>query len=432
MPDKTLDQWLDWQTMLHDRAIDLGLDRVRAVGDRMGIGKIAGQVVTVAGTNGKGSTVRAYETWLRNAGFEVASYTSPHLLRYNERIRRNLVPVEDAVLCEAFAAVEAARGDIALTYFEFGTLAALNLIQGWQPDYALLEVGLGGRLDAVNIVDADLAHLTQIGIDHQAWLGSDREQIGYEKAGVLRDGITVVVNDADPPLSVLGEIERRGCHSLLLGWDYDFEVNDDKRIAWHSDGLDFEFECRLPGSHQAANLAGVVAGLSQLPGIADFDQEHVDENFSGLRIAGRFETLPSGLACRLIVDVGHNPDAAQALRESLDRERAGNGRTVVLLGMLEDKEPELFVEALAPAVDAWWLLTLDGDRGLDAASLRDRIGPRIEPEALFETPEAALDRALSSLGNRDIMLVTGSFVTVERLLLALPDSGNLNENGTKP
>ena len=154
------------------------------------------------GTNGKGSSVAAYENWLHQAGFTVASYTSPHLLSYNERIKRNLEPVSDAELCSAFEAVESARQGIALTYFEFGTLAALFLIQKWQPDYAILEVGLGGRLDAVNIIAADLVHLTPIGLDHQAWLGDDREQIGFEKAGVLRAGIAVVLNDPDPPRSV--------------------------------------------------------------------------------------------------------------------------------------------------------------------------------------------------------------------------------------
>ena len=191
----SLDQWLEWQTVLHGKAIDLGLERVQQVAVRLGVGKIAGQVITVAGTNGKGSTVAAYENWLRQAGFSVASYTSPHLLKYNERIKYNLQPVTDTTLCAAFEAVEDARGDTSLTYFEFGTLAALYLFQQWQPDYVILEVGLGGRLDAVNIIDADLVHLTPIGIDHQAWLGEDREQIGFEKAGVLRDGISVVLND---------------------------------------------------------------------------------------------------------------------------------------------------------------------------------------------------------------------------------------------
>ena len=187
----TLEQWLEWQTVLHEKAIDLGLDRVWEVADRLGIDRIAKRVIIVAGTNGKGSSVAAYENWLHRAGFSVASYTSPHLLVYNERIRHNLKLAGDQEICAAFDAVETARVETSLTYFEFGTLAALYFMQQRQPDFAILEVGLGGRLDAVNIIDAELVHLTPIGLDHQAFLGNDRESIGFEKAGVLRRGVKV-------------------------------------------------------------------------------------------------------------------------------------------------------------------------------------------------------------------------------------------------
>ena len=257
----TLDQWLEWQMALHDKAIDLGLDRVNQVGASLGLNKIASQVITVAGTNGKGSSVAAYENWLRQAGFKVASYTSPHLLRYNERIKRDLMPVSDAELCTAFEAVEAARRDTSLTYFEFGTLAALYLMQQWQPDYAILEVGLGGRLDAVNIIDADLVHLTPIGIDHESWLGDDREQIGFEKAGVLRAGIPVVLNDSDPPQSVLKEIDRLNCNCLQTGRDFESSLLADDQLLWRRGNLEFALDNVLPGIHQAHNLAGVVTGL---------------------------------------------------------------------------------------------------------------------------------------------------------------------------
>jgi len=204
----SLNQWLDWQLRLHVKAIDLGLDRVSEVAGRLHIKSIAGKVIIVAGTNGKGSTVACYENWLSSAGFSVASYTSPHLLHYNERIKLDTLPVDDEPLCKAFAAVESARQNTALTYFEFGTLAALWLIQKHQPDYAILEVGLGGRLDAVNIIDPDLVHLTSISVDHQNWLGDSREKIGFEKAGVLRSRVPVVCNDVQPPQSVLDEIDR--------------------------------------------------------------------------------------------------------------------------------------------------------------------------------------------------------------------------------
>jgi dihydrofolate synthase/folylpolyglutamate synthase len=422
----TLDQWLEWQLVLHDKAIDLGLDRVCEVGARLGLDKIGGRVITVAGTNGKGSSVAAYETWLSQAGFTVASYTSPHLLTYNERIKRNLQPVSDAELCAAFEAVETARETTALTYFEFGTLAALFLFQQWQADYVILEVGLGGRLDAVNIIAADLVHLTPIGLDHQSWLGDDREQIGFEKAGVLRAGKPVVLNDANPPQSVLAEIDRLGCKCLQLGRDYDTTQLDDNQFLWRSQDMAIQLDTVLPGAHQVQNLAGVVAGLSQLMPLTEFSPQQVRDYFLGTRLAGRLQLVASPLACQLYVDVGHNQDAARALATSLEALKPQHGRIVVLLGMLADKQPDLFVEGLKQVVDDWWLLTLDSDRGLSARQLASRIESQSEAKHLFDNVADALDHALSSLSNQDIMLVTGSFVTAELLLRALSDSGEQN------
>ena len=334
--------------------------------------------------------------------------------------------MSDADLCSAFEAVESARQDISLTYFEFGTLAALFLMQKWQPDYAILEVGLGGRLDAVNIIDADLVHLTPIGLDHQAWLGDDREQIGFEKAGVLRAGIAVVLNDPDPPLSVSEEINRLGCNCLQLGRDFEATQLDDGQLLWRCRDIELRLDNVLPGAHQAQNLAGVVAGLSQLSLLDTYEPDQVRQFFHGIRLAGRLQLVESPLACQLYVDVGHNQDAARALAASIVTLKRPSAKVVVLLGMLADKEPELFVEALKPAVDCWWLLTLDADRGLDATQLASRIGSQVAPERLFANIADALDHALSSLGNQDIMLVTGSFVTVEYLLRAVSYSGQQN------
>jgi dihydrofolate synthase/folylpolyglutamate synthase len=356
----------------------------------------------------------------------VASYTSPHLLTYNERIKRNLNPVSDAELCAAFEAVEVAREATALTYFEFGTLAALFLFQQWQADYVILEVGLGGRLDAVNIIAADLVHLTPIGLDHQSWLGDDREQIGFEKAGVLRAGIPVVLNDVSPPQSVLAEIDRLNCKCLQLGRDYDTTQLDDNQFLWRNQDMAIKLDAVLPGVHQVQNLAGVVAGLSQLVPLTEFRPQQVRDCFHGTRLAGRLQRVASPLACQLYVDVGHNQDAARVLAISLDALKPPRGRIVVLLGMLADKQPDLFVEGLKQVVDDWWLLTLDSDRGLSARQLASRIESEVRAEYLFENVADALDHALSSLGNQDIMLVTGSFVTAELLLRATSDSGEQN------
>jgi len=422
----TLDQWLEWQTVLHDKAIDLGLDRVREVADRLGIGRIANRVITVAGTNGKGSSVAAYENWLCRSGFSVVSYTSPHLLSYNERVKYNLELASDKALCEAFEAVEIARENTNLTYFEYGTLAALYFAQQRQPDFAILEVGLGGRLDAVNIIDADLVHLTPIGLDHQAWLGDDRETIGREKAGVLRDGVAVVLNDPDPPQSVLEEIESRGCNCLRLQRDFRVLEQDELSFLWQGGKREVRVDMPLPGAHQACNLAGVIAGLSLLLPLDNYPDDKLNDGFQGTHISGRLQSVQSFLSCRLFADVGHNQDAARVLADYLGHQKRSGGRVVVLLGMLQDKQPELFVEALKSTVDAWWLLSLPSERGLSSGDLALRVGDGVLVENRFEKMDEALDHALSSLGNQDIMLVTGSFITVELLLHALSDSGVQN------
>lgn len=415
-----LDEWLDWQLSLHSQTIELGLERVSAVASKLGIDKIGSTVITVAGTNGKGSTVASYESWLHAAGYSVASYTSPHLLRYNERIKFNLEMVSDRELCQAFEAIDQAREDIVLTYFEFGTLAALWLMQQNPPDFAILEVGLGGRLDAVNIIDADMVHLTSIGIDHQNWLGDNREKIGFEKAGVLRPGIPVICNDVDLPQSVQGEISRLNCHSQQYQRDFSVQrLSNQDRFSWQSDELSLEFTQILPGVHQQQNLAGVVAGLHQLLDLRQFDNAAIQKNFENTELVGRFQAVKADVAGSVYIDVGHNQDAAAALAENLALIKKPGGRVVVLLGMLDDKDNVAFVSEFGDVVDDWWLLSLGGDRGLSADNLAGRISPQVQIQKRFIDVNTALDHALSSLGNQDIMLVTGSFVTVETFLLAL-------------
>ncbi len=415
----SLDEWLNWQLSLHSQTIELGLERVSTVAKRLGIDKIATTVITVAGTNGKGSTVASYETWLHAAGYSVASYTSPHLLSYNERIKFDLQLVVDHDLCTAFEAIDQARDDIVLTYFEFGTLAAIWLIQQRQPDFAILEVGLGGRLDAVNIIDADLVHLTSIGIDHQNWLGNSREKIGFEKAGVLRKGIPVICNDAELPQSVQREITRLNCACQQYQREFSVQsIGQADKFIWQSGELTLELSQVLPGVHQRQNLAGVVAGLNRLLDLSGFDNSTIEKNFEGTELAGRFQKIQTRSAAEVYIDVGHNQDAARALAKNLSVIRKPQGRVVVLLGMLNDKDNAAFVAELTSVVDNWWLMTLDVDRGLDAASLAKRVSDQLNPDNRLDNANQALDHALLSLGNQDIMLVTGSFVTVEHFLLA--------------
>jgi len=415
----TLQEWLDWQLLLHFKSIDLGLERVSAVANLLGINKIANQVITVAGTNGKGSTVTSYETWLHNAGYSVASYTSPHLLQYNERIKINRKMATDAMLCNAFEVIDQARGEILLTYFEFGTLAALWLMQQEPLDFAILEVGLGGRLDAVNIIDADLVHLTSIGIDHQSWLGDTREKIGFEKAGVLREGIPVVCNDSEPPQSVLDEICRLQCNSLQYQRDFEMQATDVPGCyVWKGLELEFSLTPVLSGIHQVQNLAGVVAGLHLILDSSQINAINVDKYFEGTELIGRFQKIDTPLPANVYVDVGHNHDAAKALAKNLSLLEPKTGRLIALLGMLNDKESLKFVEELSRVVDDWWLLTLDCDRGLSAEQLQQRIVSCVSADIHFDNVADSMEHALSSLTNQDIIIVAGSFVTVELFLRA--------------
>ena len=415
MHPQTLDEWLTWQQGLHNHNIELGLERVKEVYQRLAIDRIADKVITIAGTNGKGSSVAYYETWLKNQGYRVASYTSPHLLSYHERIKLNLQPVTDAQLCAAFAQVEQARKKTSLTYFEFGTLAALIIISDFKAYFAILEIGLGGRLDAVNIIEPDLSLITNIGLDHQAWLGSTREEIGYEKAGILRSQGMAVCNDPEPPQSVLNELHRLKCRYMSLGNQYRFRELNQDQIQWQGVRHDLVIDRPLEGKHQAQNLSGVLAGLEMLGLFEGKNVNAIAKGFANVSCPGRLQIVPSVLKASLLVDVGHNPDAALQLAHYL-KHKDIPGRVVVLLGMLEDKEVKDFVRALDDVVDEWWLLNLEVPRGLSASALAQQLTGIVNSPQLFDSIEHTVTLAMSSLNNQDILLVTGSFMTVEAAL----------------
>lgn len=407
-----LDDWLGWQQQLNPKSIELGLDRVGEVYQRLQL-KPLNRVITVAGTNGKGSTVAAYETWLRHAGFNVASYTSPHLLHYNERIKVNLQAAADSQICLAFERIDQVRENIPLTYFEFGTLAALVIMADVSPDFAILEVGLGGRLDAVNIIDPDLAHITPIGLDHQSWLGHDRETIGAEKAGILRRSCLAVCSEAKPPASVLQRLQQLECKTSLAGQDYQYNWLDQQTLRWIGREHQVDFVPPLTGAHQAQNFSGVLAGLELLGCLQGMEQGSIAQGFAGVQCSGRLQTIPNRhCAAHLIVDVGHNQPAAQVIAAYLQGLKPHH-RIVVILGMLDDKDSAGFVAELSALVDEWWLVGLPGDRGLSAQQLSGRVAHQIRHYRLFETVAQAMSDAMPSLGNQDILLVTGSFLTVE-------------------
>ncbi|HSP00336.1 MAG TPA: bifunctional tetrahydrofolate synthase/dihydrofolate synthase, partial [Thioalkalivibrio sp.] len=308
----TLEQWLAWQETLHPKAIDLGLERVARVAGRLGLLEPSHAVITVAGTNGKGSTVALLDAIYRAAGYRVCTYTSPHLLRYNERIRIHGALASDEALCRAFDAVDTARGEESLSYFEFGTLAALWLFWEAAPDVAILEVGLGGRLDAVNIIDSDVAVITSIGIDHEAWLGSDREVIGAEKAGVFRAARPAVCGDPRPPASIQRRALDLGAKLYMAGRDFSWQAAAlGQGWQWQGPGAVVLADLPLPalfGPIQLNNAASALTAVTLLQARLAVSREALARGLQQVRLPGRFQQLRDKPL--VILDVAHNPQGA--------------------------------------------------------------------------------------------------------------------------
>ncbi len=417
MRHATLADWLAWQETLHPRAIDLGLERVGRVLDALGGRPPEHLTITVAGTNGKGSSVAMLDAIYRAAGHRVGAFFSPHLLRYNERIRIDGREVEDARICAAFAAIDAARGDVSLSYFEFSALAALHLFREEQIDVAVLEVGLGGRLDAVNVVDADCAIVTSIDIDHTEWLGTDRESIGFEKAGIFRPRRPAICADPCPPVSVRGHAERIGADWLAQGRHFGYRVGESGLWDWW--GPDGEYsglsKPALPGAFQLQNAAGVLMTVQALQERRPVPRRALDEGLRQARLAGRMQVLPG--AVPVVFDVAHNPAAARALAGALAAQPVA-GRTLVVLGMLADKDVEATVAELGPLADAWFLGGTGGERGLPASVLARRMGQTGVPVVTAGGTAGALALARAAARAGDRILVTGSFPGVAEALAA--------------
>jgi len=404
----SLDQWLDWQVSLHPKSVDLGLERVSHVWSRLSC-QHESYVISVAGTNGKGSSVAMLEAILINAGYRVGCFTSPHLVRYNERIKIDGKEASDEAICEAFEAIDNCRGNISLTYFEFGTLAALYLFEQAWVEVMILEVGLGGRLDAVNIIDANAALITAIGIDHQEWLGNDREAIGREKAGIFRKDRLAVFSGNDMPESIRSESERRGTHLLVNGED--FQLKSDGQQWSLIAELGSRHALPIPamrGKHQLENAAGVIALLlasrEQLPVKA----EAMKAGLLQAQVMGRFQILQK--AYPVIVDVAHNPQSTQSLAENLTK-FVIRGKLLAIVGMLKDKDSLESLKNLAPQVDQWYLVSTHGERGLQASQLAENIH-LIDADAeclLFNTVSEAYNSVLQNACEDDSILVTGSF-----------------------
>jgi dihydrofolate synthase/folylpolyglutamate synthase len=408
----SLQEWLAWQETLHPKAIDLGLGRVAAVARRLACTRPATSVISVAGTNGKGSCVALLEAVLMNAGYRVGAYTSPHLLRYNERIRLRGETVGDAALCDAFARVDAARAGETLTYFEFGTLAALDIMTSSDLDVALLEVGLGGRLDAVNVVDADAALITSIGIDHVDWLGSDRDSIAREKAGILRAGRPAVCGDRDPPDSLLACAAGSATELAVAGRDFSHSAQGQ---TWNWRGRRRREDDLPPpalhGEHQVANAAAVLTVLEALDSRLPVARADLVAGLRGVSLPGRLQHI--GGPVDQLLDVSHNAQAAQALADALQR-RPAEGRCYAVLGMMKDKDPQAYVQPLLPLVDTWLMTGLQVGRAASPARLAAAVGELVSGRAPVSCSDmqAALDNLRDRVQPGDRVLVCGSFYTV--------------------
>ncbi len=408
----TLSEWLTWQESLHFTAVELGLDRCRCVAINMGLLNPDFQVISVAGTNGKGSSVAMLDLMLRNSGYQVGCYTSPHLIRYNERITINGNEVSDDQLCESFDRIDRARGDISLTYFEFGTLAALDLFKVSNIDIAILEVGLGGRLDAVNILDADIALVSSIDLDHEQWLGNDRNSIAREKAGIFRSLSPAVCSDTEPPQSLIDYATKLGTPLYLHGRDFYIEM-EENTWSWHSANVHY---CDLPkpvryGDFQIFNAAGVLMALTLLNDRYSVAKESIRQGLQDFRLNGRLQIIPG--ETQIILDVAHNRQAAGTLVENL-RELPCNGATHVLIGMLKDKDRGAVFETLSPIVDVWHTVSLPQDRGADAETLCADLRQTgfTGEKHMYESVASAKEVILASAKQGDRLVVTGSFLTV--------------------
>ncbi len=414
---KTLADWLAHAEHLHPKNIELGLDRIRAVAERAGL-SFDCPVITVAGTNGKGSTCAMLESILTHAGYRTAVFTSPHLVRFEERLRLRGEPVEGDELARHFETVERARGDIALTYFEFTTLAILLCIAANKPDAAILEVGLGGRLDAVNIVDADCAVITSIDLDHMEFLGPDRESIGREKAGILRTGRPAIASDPVPPQSVIDHATEIGADLWLSGRDFNV-AGDKQQWGWSGRGRRYSGLAypALRGANQLVNAAGVLAALEALRPRLPITAQAVRNGLAMVELPGRFQIIPGEPT--LVLDVAHNAHAVAALAENLDA-MGFYPTTHGVFGVMADKDLAPILARIGPLIDRWYFTDLPTPRAAGAAELLRRWqaqNKRTDASgSVHASPMEALQAAIERADPADRIVVFGSFFTVGGVL----------------
>ncbi len=432
-----LSQWLSYLEQAHEKVIDLGLERVSKAAHALNLTKIAPFIITVGGTNGKGTTCRLLEMLLLKAGYNVGVYSSPHLLHYRERVRINNQCLPDKEHCKSFTFIEKNKPN-SLTYFEFGTLSAFNLFKQANLDVVILEVGLGGRLDATNIIDSDIAVVTSIDIDHTAFLGNTREAIAFEKAGIFRANKPAIIGEPDAPSTLLNYAKELNCKLFCRNHDWVF-AETGETWEWHSKDKHYQ---HLPKpTIPLANAATVLATLQYLP--FTISDEILKEVLETVELTGRFQTLSKSIRQKIsekyyleetampsiILDVGHNPHAARYLAERIKQLRAKvstpdfSGKIYALCGVLRDKDLEGILTPLIPVMDGWNCLTLNGERGQSGNAIVEKLKTLgvDSPIKSFEILDQGLNQILSGLNREDTLIIFGSFHTVAELFLLIEE-----------
>ncbi|WP_298941043.1 bifunctional tetrahydrofolate synthase/dihydrofolate synthase [uncultured Psychromonas sp.] len=411
-----LTTWLKHLEQLHPNVIELGLKRITEVGKRLNLINFDAKVITVAGTNGKGTTCAYLEKILIDAGFKVGVYSSPHIHRYNERLRINLLELDDQQHCEAFAVIEQARLDISLSYFEYATLACLYLLQQQQCDYILLEVGLGGRLDATNMVESDISVVTTIGIDHVDWLGSDREIIGFEKAGVFRANKPAICGELDVPQSIIIHAQAISSQLSLASRDFSFKVIDENTWSWQGKQTLAPIKQTLMPMQNASTALAVIEALS-----IDITPEKLISSIENASLVGRLQAL-AGYHCDLYIDVAHNPQSAEYLASQLKRLKEAKGANCKvhgIVGMLSDKDMTATLSAINLQISEYNFVDLNCYRGASAELLLAAYKKSVNNDhtvTCYKNVTSAVDKVVKNSDASDIVIVFGSFHTVSDIL----------------
>ena len=413
----SLKEWLNWQQTLHSQKIELGLERIAEVANTMGVTKPKYKTIVVAGTNGKGSIVSTLESIYHRGGYRVGAYTSPHLIHYNERIRVQQQNTEDEILCNAFDIVDRTRRDTSLSYFEFGTLAAMHIFSESNLDVAIYEVGLGGRLDAVNILDSDLAFVSSIGIDHVQWLGPTRESIGYEKAGVFRANHIAICGDINPPSSLTNYAKELGTSLLVKNKDFSYQKLNSKTWSFNSEKMSWD---NLPipslyGDVQLGNVATALMGVVCMDEILPVTRESIDHGLTNINLPGRFQRIQG--PCEIILDVAHNVDSAKVLVKNLN-ELEPVTKTIAVFAVLADKDISGIIECVGEEFDEWHISQLKSERMLGKEKLKEQLESYCN-ECLVYTHDsisAAYKAVKNKVDESMRIVVFGSFLTVAEAL----------------